>query len=550
MQGGRGGRGQGSSSSDGSSSRSYNAKQLWLEQSKQRTEAIKATRSPEQLLQFVQQHAAQFTHVNLSAAYTHAVKLCPQGVPPQQQPAAVQQLLPVLHRLAEQLQGKCVARQLANIVWSCGHLGTADTAAMLLPVFLHDSILHHPEPQHVSNVLWAAATLGMQLTPQQAQQLLQHFEQVLPLAKPQNVSNVLWAAATLELHLTPQQLQQMLQHFQEVLPQANPQEIANTLWAVAAMQQQVPLQQLQQMLQRFQVVLPQANPQNVANTLWACAKLLYAPLQLLSALEQHPQQLQAVLAAAGSHALANMTWACGQLGYRGKLLPGALLQQAATQLRGSTCNYVIQALCNLCWSAAVLDLQQCVPQVLQLAAASSVLWHTGVAESLLQLYQVHLWLLDSQLPAPGQGLSGVLSQQQLEQCRASWLQQLAANAQQQVSATHGTVLVAVQQLPSGTWQRQPESEGVTADGLFSVDIAATTATGVKVAIEVDGPSHFIQPLRTVGGPTLCRNRTLAARGYVVVSIPYWEWETLRGVEPKQQYLLAKLQPALQQQQQQ
>jgi hypothetical protein len=77
---------------------------------------------------------------------------------------------------------------------------------------------------------------------------------------------------------------------------------------------------------------------------------------------------------------------------------GALLQQAAIQLRASTGDYVIQDLCNLCWSATVLDLQQTVPQVLQLAAASSVLWHTAIAENLQQLYQVHLWLLDSQLP--------------------------------------------------------------------------------------------------------------------------------------------------------
>jgi hypothetical protein len=139
----------------------------------------------------------------------------------------------------------------------------------------------------------------------------------------------------------------------------------------------------------------------------------------------------------------------------------------------------------------------------------------------------------------------VLSQQQLEQCRASWLQQLAANAQRQVTDMQRAVLVAVQQLPAATWQQQPESEGVTEDGLFSIDIAATTTSGVKVAIEVDGPTHFIQPQQRSGGPTLCRNRALAARGYVVISIPYLDWDALRGAEQKQQYLLAKLQPALQ-----
>lgn len=73
----------------------------------------------------------------------------------------MQQLLSVLHGLAEQLQRKCVARQLANIVWSCGHLGTVDTAAVLLPVFLRDRNLQQADQQGMSNVLWAAATLKL-----------------------------------------------------------------------------------------------------------------------------------------------------------------------------------------------------------------------------------------------------------------------------------------------------------------------------------------------------------------------------------------------------
>ena len=57
-----------------------------------------------------------------------------------------------------------------------------------------------------------------------------------------------------------------------------------------------------------------------------------------------------------------------------------------------------------------------------------------MAEDLLQLYQVHLWLLDRELPAPAQGLSGVLSQLQLQQCKDAWEKQTAAvNSRQQSS---------------------------------------------------------------------------------------------------------------------
>jgi very-short-patch-repair endonuclease len=114
-----------------------------------------------------------------------------------------------------------------------------------------------------------------------------------------------------------------------------------------------------------------------------------------------------------------------------------------------------------------------------------------------------------------------------------------------VTDTQQSVFVALQRLPAGTWQQPPESEQLTADGAFSIDIAATTAGGAKVAIEVDGPTHFIQPGRTPDGTTQFRDRALAARGYVVVSIPYWEWDALRDATRQQQYLLTKLQPAVQ-----
>jgi hypothetical protein len=109
--------------------------------------------------------------VNLSAAYTHAARLCQQGVAPQQPPPAVQQLLSELHELALRLQHQCVARQLANIMWSCGKMCCSDTAKLLLPLFHQDSTLQHADPQGVSNVLCAAATLQLLLTAAELQQL-------------------------------------------------------------------------------------------------------------------------------------------------------------------------------------------------------------------------------------------------------------------------------------------------------------------------------------------------------------------------------------------
>jgi hypothetical protein len=345
--------------------------------------------------------------------------------------------------------------------------------------------------------------------------------------------------------VAPQQLQQLLERFAAVLADAKPQEVSNTLWAVAEMGQQPP-QQLPMMVTAFEQLLRDAKPQEASNLLWACGKMQYVPLPLLQCLQQqHCQQLQQLLAAGKPQDLATMAWACGQLGYKGQLLPGALLQQAVRQ-DGGTGSFTPQELCNLCWSAAVLDLQQCVHHVRQLAAAASKLFSITSDEELQQLHQVHLWLLDSQLPAPGQGLLGVLTPQQLEQCRVRWEQQLTATSMKQLSYLQQSVYDAVLQLPPDTWQHQPQSEQPTSDKACLMDIAAVTAPGVKVAIEVEGPHHYLQPDNTLSGPTLYRNRALAARGYALISIPHWEWRELRSTAQQQQYLLAKLQ-ALQKQ---
>jgi very-short-patch-repair endonuclease len=95
----------------------------------------------------------------------------------------------------------------------------------------------------------------------------------------------------------------------------------------------------------------------------------------------------------------------------------------------------------------------------------------------------------------------------------------------------------------------PQQEVVTADGNFSIDIAAETAAGVRLAVEVDGPYHFVSPGNKVNGrtpqykvdgPTQYRNRALAARGYTVVRIPWWEWEQQKGNKARMDHLQRKL----------
>jgi hypothetical protein len=91
----------------------------------------------------------------------------------------------------------------------------------------------------------------------------------------------------------------------------------------------------------------------------------------------------------------------------------------------------------------------------------------------------------------------------------------------EASKTQLDVLSAVKLLPGCTGAA---SELPSDDGLFSIDIALVSPDGRKVAIEVDGPTHFLTNApQMVNGNTALRNQLLEARGWTVVSLPAVVW---------------------------
>jgi hypothetical protein len=99
-----------------------------------------------------------------------------------------------------------------------------------------------------------------------------------------------------------------------------------------------------------------------------------------------------------------------------------------------------------------------------------------------------------------------------------------------------------------------EVERLTDDGYFSADVYMS---GAGVALEVDGPSHFIKV--SIGGKgaepgaasrtstrtvrTELRDMFLKKRHEAVVIVPWFEWNELSGNEAKKQYVAEKLRGA-------
>ncbi|EOD20046.1 hypothetical protein EMIHUDRAFT_208844 [Emiliania huxleyi CCMP1516] len=80
---------------------------------------------------------------------------------------------------------------------------------------------------------------------------------------------------------------------------------------------------------------------------------------------------------------------------------------------------------------------------------------------------------------------------------------------------------------------------------YSLDLALPSS---RAAVEVDGPSHFLLPdgrgVRRPNGPTLLKRRLLAAAGWRVISVPFYEWDGFATAKERQTYLQGAVAPLL------
>ena len=59
---------------------------------------------------------------------------------------------------------------------------------------------------------------------------------------------------------------------------------------------------------------------------------------------------------------------------------------------------------------------------------------------------------------------------------------------------------------------------------YSIDALVTLKNGKRVAVEVDGPSHFVGCSQQPNGATLLKHRQLRYFKWRLVSVPYFEWD--------------------------
>uniref|UniRef100_A0A383V718 RAP domain-containing protein n=1 Tax=Tetradesmus obliquus TaxID=3088 RepID=A0A383V718_TETOB len=234
----------------------------------------------------------------------------------------------------------------------------------------------------LSQLLWAAATLQLQLPRSWLRCFWAASALLLPQFSAQDVSNVAWAAGALRLSPSDAWLLRLQQQASAVACSMSGQGLANTLWGCAVVAPQgVRPAVLLQLLQCCIALGPAGlDGQNLANMCWAAARCLAAASSSSSSsswdersIAHAQQQLQQLLSACqpllprlAPRDWSNILWACGLLRWQpGPEVLGQLWRKTpagfSTSLNPHSSSrptaWSPQGLANVLWGCARLGLR-------------------------------------------------------------------------------------------------------------------------------------------------------------------------------------------------
>ena len=467
------------------------------------------------------------------------------------------------------------AQDIANIVLAYAKAGEKASklfAAVDAHLHRHPGLLKKFNAQDIANSVWSYATAKEKAPKlfEAVDALLQSHPGLLKKFNAQNIANLalayakagekaprLFEAVDALLHTNPKRLEAF-----------NAQDIANTLWSFATAGEKAPklFEAVDALLHTQLWRLKEFNPQNIANTLWSFAtagetapKLFDEAVDAL--LLSNPERLNEF----DPQEISNVLWSYAEQRHDAPGLfdliskqvvkrldeyspqelsmtvrayavlyhPGAegIIQAALQRAVNDPNAFDPQHLANIMHAAVVFEkLDAATLKFLASAMASMELQEEGYHSVFQSCLGLQLYSSPDSTPA------SLLPGRMHDIAKSLWLKK-AKDFQQ--SALHKDVVKVLRQQMG----LKCHPEWMTPDGLFSIDIMvelpASNKEGAseRVAVEVDGPSHFTstRPYKTLGRTRL-RRRLLEARVDRVVSVPFYEWDAAESASAKKKLL--------------
>jgi hypothetical protein len=526
---------------------------------------IQACASAEAVLDLVAPQLERLSAVNACTALITIQRRARGPATWLQDDARFAQLLDFAARVFERMG----PRELANAVYACGKLGIVPPADWL-ERFWHASaeVLNDFVPQGFSNTFYACGQLGI-LPPADWLERFWH-ESSAKLAEwnAQDFSNTIYACGQLGIKPPADWLERFWNVNALKLSEFIPQALSNTVYACGQLGITPPDYWLERFWHASAATLSEFVPQALSNTLYACGQLGITPPDYWLLRFWHASA--ATLGDFVPQALSNTLYACGQLGIAP---PADWLERFWHASAVKLSEFDPQGFSNTLYACGQLsitppaDWLQCfssscertLPYMVQqnlanaaVALATLALWELPLwrglwerlcsslsrnvagwsaenrldARQMYQAYQAAAVERPGLLPAPSPELLAAARETWIDQARDGEDNTRAGKLQAAVSDCLTRMGVAH---ANERWCERAER---------SVDIVIEGAT--PIALEVDGPSHFLQDGRP-DGSTLLRNRILAAHGWRMVVVDYRVWQhELKTGEQREQYLRSLL----------
>lgn len=321
---------------------------------------------------------------------------------------------------------------------------------------------------------------------------------VLDNSRAQGLANMTWALGKLGGSARYKEEMDLLANaLLENSDSLSPQHIANATGAMA-ISQHSSLELFKVLGEKSGGMVESFQPKELSQLMWASAVLVSPSISLLDAIDNQNRNPDSTFFANWStRELVNVAWAYGVL--------GEVHRTAFKKL----------------W----LQISEFSARILMESEAETESEQLFSERHLSQLYQVVLTL---ELEFPRLGLT--LEDDLRTTCYDTWRKEVERSK----NSSDLEKMVAYHLATTGhTW----EVEYSVAE--YSIDFALP---GKKVALEVDGPSHYTRNGGSPLGSTILKRRHLEAAGWAVVSIPYYEWAELYGEMEQRTYLQQLLAP--------
>ena len=417
-------------------------------------------------------------------------------------------------------------QELSNTIYACRQLHIAPPEYWLAR-FWHASAatLGDFKPQELSNTLYACVQLGSAPPDYWLPRFWLACDATLGAWIAQDFSNTIYACGQLDLTPPTDWLLRFWEASALKLGDFVPQALSNTIYACGQLGVTPPADWMWRFWLVSAATLGDWNAQDFSNTIYACGQLGITPPADWLQRFWHASALK--LGDFTPQNLSNTLYACGQLGVTP---PGDWLERFSSAFEQALPDMSQQHLANTAIALATLALWE-LPlwrglwaRLCSSLPPDTAGWSAEDRINAMQMYQAYQAAAVERpglLPAPSPEL--------IAAGRKSWIDQARdGEGNSRAGSFHAGVSACLMRMGVAH-----TNEHLCDRADRSIDIAIEGAT--PVAVEVDGPTHFLQDGRP-NGSTLLRNRTLAAHGWRVAAVDYRVWDALRTQEQQDQYL--------------